>query len=138
MTTLSINLSKATALPICPDAIGQLAILSRIPTSFPLFPAIQSAIQTTSITPMPIAGQRAYRQPETARPKSLTEVDDALRDKIIRYPTRFASDVEFFALLFFIDEVFKNKETTNAVRGGRVPMTNSLHSYTGFGDIQDV
>jgi hypothetical protein len=69
--------------------------------------------------------------------KFLAEVDDALRDKIISYPTTFASDVKF--LVSFIDEVSKNKETADAVRGkGAMPVANWLHSFTGFGDIRDV
>jgi hypothetical protein len=69
--------------------------------------------------------------------KSLTEVDDALRDKIVRYPTTFANDVEF--IVSFIDEVSKNKETADAVRGkGAMPVANWLHPFTGFGDIRDV
>jgi hypothetical protein len=67
----------------------------------------------------------------------LTEIDDALREKITRYPTTFASDVEF--IVSFIDEVSKNKETADAVRGkGAMPVANWLHSFTGFGDIRDV
>jgi len=68
--------------------------------------------------------------------KSLTEVDDALREKIIRYPTAFASDVDF--VVSFIDEVSRNKETADAVRGkGAMPVANWVHSFNGFGDIRD-
>ena len=69
--------------------------------------------------------------------KGLIEIDDALREKITRYPTTFASDVEF--IVSFIDEVSKNKETADAIQGkGALPVANWVHSFAGFGDIRNV
>jgi hypothetical protein len=67
----------------------------------------------------------------------LSEVDDSLRQRISRYPTAFASDSDF--IVSFIDEVSRNKETSDATKGkGVMPIGNWIHPFTGFSDIRDV
>lgn len=68
---------------------------------------------------------------------TLSEVDDDLRQKIMSRPSAFASDSEF--IVSFIDEISRNKETADAVRGkGEMPIGNWIHPFGGFVDVRDV
>lgn len=69
--------------------------------------------------------------------KGLAELDDAIRQRIVRYPTAIASDSDF--IVSFIDEISRNKETAEASKGkGTMPIGNWVHTFTGFSDIRDV
>jgi hypothetical protein len=69
--------------------------------------------------------------------EGLSELDDEIRSKIKSRPTVFASDSEF--IVSFIDEVSRNKETTEALKGkGGFPIGNWVHPFSRFSDIRDV
>lgn len=67
----------------------------------------------------------------------LSELDDAMRRKIARFPSSFADDSGF--IVSFIDEVCRNKETAEAAKGkGAMPIGNWVHPFSGFSDIRSV
>lgn len=67
---------------------------------------------------------------------TLTDLDNALREKITRHPTAFADDASFIHA--FIDEVSRNKETAAGAKGkGKMPVANWVHTFAGFSDITD-
>jgi hypothetical protein len=69
--------------------------------------------------------------------EGLSELDDEIRNKIKSRPKVFASDSDF--IISFIDEVSRNKETTEALKGkGAFPIGNWVHPFTRFSDIRDV
>ncbi|MEH2626073.1 hypothetical protein V1292_004128 [Bradyrhizobium sp. AZCC 1719] len=69
--------------------------------------------------------------------ESLSELDDEIRKKISARPTAFASDSDF--IVSFIDEISRNKETAEAVKGrGSMPVGNWVHTFSRFSDIRDV
>jgi hypothetical protein len=82
----------------------------------------------------------AHRQDAKSLEKhlaGLSELDDAMRRKIARFPTSFADDSEF--IVSFIDEVCRNKETVEAAKGtGTMPIGNWVHPFTAFSDIRSV
>jgi hypothetical protein len=69
--------------------------------------------------------------------ESITDLDEEIRRNIASRPTKFASDNEF--IISFIDEISRNKETAEAVKGrGAMPSGNWVHPFTRFSDIRDV
>jgi hypothetical protein len=65
------------------------------------------------------------------------ELDNEMRDSIVNYKSKSASNAAF--LMKFINEVGKNKETSLAAKGGTLPPTgNWIHLFSGFRDIVDV
>jgi hypothetical protein len=69
--------------------------------------------------------------------ESLTELDDSIRKKVAAYPNSMADDSN--AIGSFIEEVSRNKETSEAARGkGAMPVGNWIHSFKNFSEIRDV
>ena len=69
--------------------------------------------------------------------ESLTELDDSIRRKVAAYPNSMADDSD--AIGSFIEEVSRNKETSEAARGkGAMPVGNWIHSFKNFSEIRDV
>ncbi|MCS3925296.1 hypothetical protein M2175_000327 [Bradyrhizobium elkanii] len=69
--------------------------------------------------------------------EGLAELDDSIRKKIAAYPNSMADDSE--TIISFIDEISRNKETSDAARGkGPMPVGNWIHTFKGFSDIRDV
>ncbi|MBR0900269.1 DUF4062 domain-containing protein [Bradyrhizobium tropiciagri] len=69
--------------------------------------------------------------------ESVADLDDEIRRNIESRPTKFASDNDF--IVSFIDEISRNKETAEAVKGcGPMPIGNWVHPFTRFSDIRDV
>ncbi|UGY25453.1 DUF4062 domain-containing protein [Bradyrhizobium septentrionale] len=69
--------------------------------------------------------------------ESIADLDDEIRRNIASRPTKFASDNHF--IVSFIDEISRNKETAEAVKGrGVMPVGNWVHPFTRFSDIRDV
>jgi hypothetical protein len=69
--------------------------------------------------------------------ESLTELDDSIRKKVAAYPNRMADDSD--AIGSFIEEVSRNKETSEAAREkGAMPVGNWIHTFKNFSEIRDV
>lgn len=69
---------------------------------------------------------------ELSNDPALTEIQ---RKKIINHPTRAMEDAE--AIVSFIDEVSRNKETAKAALGvGDAPIANWVTSFTTFTDVR--
>jgi hypothetical protein len=60
---------------------------------------------------------------------------DSQREKLINHPTRAMDDAE--AIISFIDEISRNKETALAVAGhGEAPIANWLSSFSTFAEVR--
>lgn len=58
------------------------------------------------------------------------------KSQIAAYPTGFMTDAE--AIISFIDEVGRNKETAEAVKGnGKAPIANWLHPFSTFAEVRE-
>ncbi|MGY0571684.1 DUF4062 domain-containing protein [Bradyrhizobium sp. RDM12] len=69
--------------------------------------------------------------------EGIADLDDEIRKNIASRPTKFASDNDF--IVSFIDEISRNKETAEAVKGRcAMPVGNWVHPFTRFSDIRDV
>jgi hypothetical protein len=68
---------------------------------------------------------------------NVTNVELDIRENILSFPTRFATDAAF--IINFMEEVAKNAETKEALDGKReLPIGNWIHTYSNFNDIVDV
>ncbi|MCK1409299.1 DUF4062 domain-containing protein [Bradyrhizobium sp. 76] len=69
--------------------------------------------------------------------ESLGEVDESMRKKVLAYPNSMADDSD--AIGAFIEEVSRNKETSEAARcKGVMPIGNWIHTFKNFSEIRDV
>jgi hypothetical protein len=80
-----------------------------------------------------------YRQSVKELQRHLKEVKSLSAEQksaVAHHPTEFMTDAE--AIIAFIDEVSRNRETAAAARGqGVVPIANWIHTFSTFADVRE-
>lgn len=74
---------------------------------------------------------------ELARHLKDLAINDAEKEEITNFPSKFANDAKFLSK--FITEIGRNEETRMAVQGeANAPTGNWIHTFNGFSDIVNV
>jgi hypothetical protein len=80
-----------------------------------------------------------YRQSVKELERHLREVKELTAEQklaVVNHPTEFMTDAK--AIVAFIDEVSRNRETAAAARGeGAMPVANWIHTFSTFSDVRE-